>query len=341
MRRIAWVLTVVLVMTVGLTGCGEKSPEEVVHDLSKQMEKMKGYKSQGKMVINTGSTPQEYEVEVWYKKPNFYRVSLKNTKKDITQILLRNNDGVFVLTPHLDKSFRFQSDWPENSGQVYLYKTLLNSIIDDPARKMTSKEGIYQFEVAAKYPQNQSLVKQRIWMDSDYRPQKVEVLNDQDQVMVQVQFNRFEGNASFDKDAFDMERNMSYDGHTVPTFVKKPSSKDKEKKLQIRTPGWVPQGSELEGEHAVQTPAGKAVILRYQGKKPFTLSQRQPQAISTSADVYGKPVELGYTVGVLLEMDQGKRLSWIYDGTEFELYGALSENDLTRIARSVYGQEAK
>src|SRR5690606_26064441 len=118
----------------------------------------------------------EYEVEVWYKKPHYYRVSLKNTKKDVTQILLRNDEGVYVLTPHLEKSFRFQSDWPENGGQVYLYQSLLNSIIDDTSRKMIPSEKTYQFEVLADYSQNQAMNKQRIWLDKDYHPEKVEVL---------------------------------------------------------------------------------------------------------------------------------------------------------------------
>ena len=32
-------------------------------------------------------------------------------QKDQSQIILRNEEGVFVLTPALNKSFRFQSDW--------------------------------------------------------------------------------------------------------------------------------------------------------------------------------------------------------------------------------------
>lgn len=49
-------------------------------------------------------------------------------KKDVTQIVLRNDEGVFVLTPSQNKSFRFQSNWPDNQGQVYLYETLIRSI---------------------------------------------------------------------------------------------------------------------------------------------------------------------------------------------------------------------
>ncbi|PTM53308.1 outer membrane lipoprotein-sorting protein [Desmospora activa] len=357
MRRITWVCVVLLSAIVFLAGCGEKTPEEIVSDLSKRSEKMESYKSKGTMTINSGTAPQEYKVEVWFKKPHFYRVSLTNTKKDVTQILLRNDEGVFVLTPHLEKSFRFQSDWPENSGQVYLYESLLNSIIDDSTRKVTPTEKQYQFEVAANYPQNQSLVSQQIWMDRKYNPQKVQVLNDEEKVMVEVQFDSFEADTSFDKDAFDMERNMTgFAGRSVPTLAKdkdqdkdqdEDQDKDKEQEtaeekpdnsLDVFTPDYIPEGYKAMNETTVETPDGPAVITRYQGEKPFTLTQRQPVAVEASAPVYGKPVDLGYTVGILLERDGKKHLSWTYEGTELELIGALPEEELLQVAESVYGQ---
>ncbi|MDR6227575.1 outer membrane lipoprotein-sorting protein [Desmospora profundinema] len=342
MRRIAWVCAVLLLVSVVLAGCGEKTPEQIVSDLSKRSEKMESYKSKGTMTINSGTAPQEYEVEVWYKKPHYYRVSLTNTKKDVTQILLRNDDGVFVLTPHLEKSFRFQSDWPENSGQVYLYESLLSSIIDDSARKVTPAEKSYQFEVAANYSQNQSLVKQQIWMDHKYNPQKVQVLNDEEKVMVEVQFESFEADASFDKDAFNMERNMTgYAGRSVPTLAEeKEAADDKpDNSLAVFTPDYIPEGYKAADETTVETPDGPAVITRYQGENPFTLTQKQPVSVEASAPAYGKPVDLGYTVGILLEMDGKKRLSWMYEGTELELIGELPEEELLKVAQSFYGQE--
>ncbi|OYD06783.1 outer membrane lipoprotein-sorting protein [Paludifilum halophilum] len=342
MRRIAWALVAVLVLVPVLTGCGEKTPEQVVSDLSKRSEKLKSYKSHGKMTIHTGQSPQEYEVEVWYKKPHFYRVALKNTKKDVTQILLRNDEGVFVLTPHLEKSFRFQSDWPENSGQVYLYKSLLDSIIDDSARKMVSSKESYQFEVAANYNQNQTLKTQRIWMDTDYNPQKVEVLNDEDKVMVEVLFDRFEPNASFDDNSFDKDRNMTgYAEQSVPTLAEDQKESEDGDDFDVINPDWIPEESELVDENTVNTPGGKAVIMRYKGKKSFTLTQKHPDAVEASLPVYGKPLNLGFTHGVLLEIDGKKRLSWTYEGTDFELYGDLPEKEMEKIARSVFEKDPK
>lgn len=343
MRRIVLFLAGLLAMGTLLVGCGEKSVEEVVRDLSKQSEGLKSYKSKGKMTIETGNQPQDYEVEVWYKQPNYYRVSLKNMKKDVTQILLRNDEGVYVLTPHLKKSFRFMSDWPETSGQVYLYKTLLQSIIDDSSRKFQPGEKGYQFEVAAKYTQNQALSTQRIWLDKDLNPQKVDVLNTEGKVMVKVIFDEFKPGVSFDDDAFDVERNMSStDKQALPT-TGKPNTKtdEQEEALRVVTPGWIPEGSRLVDEQTVEAHNGQVVIMRYQGDYPFTLTQERQRAIEASLPLYGRPVNLGFTTGVLLETDAKKRLSWTYEGTDFELYGNLNTSEMMRIAESIVNQPEK
>lgn len=116
------------------------------------------------MTLYTGEQPQEYKVEVWYKNPSYYRISLANVQKDITQIVLRNDEGVFVLTPSMNKSFRFQSDWPDDQGQVYLYQTLVRGIVSDNNRQFVEDGDNYVFEVAANYQSN-ALVRQKIWLD--------------------------------------------------------------------------------------------------------------------------------------------------------------------------------
>lgn len=164
MRRFTWVIALVVSLSLVLAGCGKKDAGAVVKDLDGVINKLDSYQGVGRMVLNTGQEPQEYQVEVWYQNPHYYRISLKNDKKDITQIVLRNDDGVFVLTPHLNKSFRFQSDWPENQGQVYLYQSLVQSIIMDKDRQFITDPNAYVFDVMANY-QNGSLARQKIWLD--------------------------------------------------------------------------------------------------------------------------------------------------------------------------------
>jgi outer membrane lipoprotein-sorting protein len=223
MRRMKWVAAIVVCVSILIAGCGTKNAETVVKDLDKVLGGMESYQGTGTMTLHTGAQPLEYQVEVWYKKPQYYRIALTNAKKDITQIVLRNDDGVFVLTPKLNKSFRFQSDWPQNQGQVYLYQTLVQSILLDNSRQFAADENAFVFDVMANY-QNGSLARQKIWLNKDdYAPQKVEVSDSSANVMVEVKFDSFKFDAQFDAKAFDMAYNMSANqqqgGADAPTTV--------------------------------------------------------------------------------------------------------------------------
>ncbi|WP_336781077.1 outer membrane lipoprotein-sorting protein [Paenibacillus illinoisensis] len=209
MRRISWMLAMVLVLSALLAACGKKDAAAVVKDLNEVVGEMESYQGAGVMTLHTGETPQQYKVEVWHQKPSYYRIALTNAKKDVTQIVLRNDEGVFVLTPSQNKSFRFQSNWPDNQGQVYLYETLIRSITGDTTRQFADEKESYVFDVAANY-NTHALVRQKIWLNkSDYAPKQVEVSDSNANVVVDVKFDSFKFGAEFGKDAFDMQRNMT------------------------------------------------------------------------------------------------------------------------------------
>ncbi|NMI04360.1 DUF4367 domain-containing protein [Paenibacillus sp. SZ31] len=209
MRRISWMLAMVLVLSVLLAACGKKDAAAVVKDLNEVVGEMESYQGAGVMTLHTGDSPQQYKVEVWHQKPSYYRIALTNAKKDVTQIVLRNDEGVFVLTPSQNKSFRFQSNWPDNQGQVYLYETLIRSITGDTTRQFADEKESYVFDVAANY-NTHALVRQKIWLNkSDYAPKQVEVSDSNANVVVDVKFDSFKFGAAFEKDAFDMQRNMT------------------------------------------------------------------------------------------------------------------------------------
>ncbi|MDQ6422826.1 DUF4367 domain-containing protein [Paenibacillus sp. LHD-117] len=208
MRRMAWTAAIMMVFTLILSACGTKDAESVVKELEKYVNSMESYQGSGTMTLHTGQQPLTYQVEVSYQTPHFYRIKLTNQEKDITQIVLRNDEGVFVLTPKLNKVFRFQSDWPQNQGQVYLYQTLAQSIIVDNSRVFAIDEDAYVFDVMASY-NNGSLARQKIWLDkSDLSPVQVEVSDTNASVVVDVKFDTFEFGTKFEQSVFETEANM-------------------------------------------------------------------------------------------------------------------------------------
>ncbi|MFD2115667.1 outer membrane lipoprotein carrier protein LolA [Paenibacillus yanchengensis] len=208
MRRMTWTAAIVLSIVLLLAACGKKDAESVVKDLDKLMNTMESYQGSGTMTLHSGEQPQTYDVEVTYQQPHNYRIKLTNEQKNVTQIILKNDDGVFVLTPKLNKVFRFQSDWPQNQGQVYLYQTLLQSIVVDGSRQFETSDKEYVFDVMANY-NNGTFSRQKIWLNKDdYRPLQVEVSDTNAKVMVDVKFTAFEFDAKLDPAMFDTDANM-------------------------------------------------------------------------------------------------------------------------------------
>lgn len=358
MRRITWTLAMVMCVVIVLAGCGKKDASDVIADLDKTMNKLESYEGAGTMILHTGMKPQEYSVDVWYQSPSYYRIALKNATKDVTQIVLKNDEGVFVLTPQLNKSFRFQSDWPEKQGQAYLYHTLIQSILQDKNRQFTTEGDAYVFDVVSNL-QNHSLVRQRIWLDKeDYAPWRMEASDAESNVLIEVKFSSFVFNKKFDEDSFDMERNMlGYELQSVATMAEQDGEDgalegaDTEvgavgakevanKSFGILIPTYLPEGV-VNKDISDITLAGEAgIILRYEGEYSFTLIEARPTERAVSA-LSGTMVDLGFTMATLLGNEK-KTMTWMDQGVEFRLStGDLPEEEMIKIAQSLEDQIGK
>ncbi|MEK4356320.1 DUF4367 domain-containing protein [Paenibacillus sp. FSL M7-1455] len=364
MRRMSWVLAMILCVTVVFAGCGKKDAASVVKgltDVADTLQSKEGsYKGTGKMTLYTGEKPQEYDIEVWYQNPSYYRISLTNAQKDVTQIVLRNDDGVFVLTPSLKKSFRFKSDWPENQGQVYLYQSLVQGILSDKTRQFAEDKDAYVFDVAANY-HSSSLVRQKIWLSKDnYAPKQVQVSDAEAHVMVEVKFSDFKFDAKFEKDSFDMNRNMASAGDPTLGMVTEvdengnPISADDSQGAENAAaptvlgdfgtiePVYMPEGVEQKDVHKIEDSANHTVLLRYDGTYQYTIMESRSPDLAVSSLASGDVVDLGFTAGLYTE-DEQKTLTWMNDeGIEFRITSSnLPFDEMKKIAVSLQEQTGK
>lgn len=333
MRKKLLLLFAGLMAVLMLAACGSKSQEDVVKDLSGKVESLKGYKADATMTLQMGTEPQTYDVQIWHKAPTYYRVNLKNAQKDQSQMILRNDDGVFVLTPALNKSFRFQSDWPENSSQAYLYESLIEDIIADKEAKFSSTKEHYVFETKTRYQNNKMLPYQEITFKKDLTPVSVKVMDPDRKALVTVEFTNVKFDASFDAKDFDMAKNMTGAQLEVPVMTNV-----KDEAFTVMYPTEEIAGVDLIEEKEVKTENGKRVILTYDGEKSFTLVQEKAivaEASVTSTTVSGEPIDLGFTIGAV----SGNTISWTYQGVDYMLASNdLSEEEMAMLARSVQVQ---
>ncbi len=109
---------------------------------------------------------------------------------------------VSVVTPSLNKSFKFQSDWPYNNSQVYLLNSIIDDLKTDEDREFKVKKDGYLFTSTVNYPNNKTLVKQHVLVDKKGKITKVEVVDKSDNVQIVMKFSKQELNKKFSKDDF-------------------------------------------------------------------------------------------------------------------------------------------
>jgi outer membrane lipoprotein-sorting protein len=329
------VITGLLVVFL-LAACGSKSKDDVVKELNGKLNDLSGYKVDAKMTLKMGTDSQVYNVEIWHKDPTFYRVNLKNAEKDQSQMILRNNEGVFVLTPALKKSFKFQSDWPQNSSQAYLYESLIKDIVEDKEAKFSSTKEHYVFETKTRYQNNSMLPIQEIKLNKeDLSPAVVKVMDPDRKALVTVEFSKVKFNASFDDSDFDMKKNMTRADLNLPVMA---DSKDTAFTVKYPTSDL---GAKLVDEKEVKLENGKRVVLTYKGEKSFTLVQEKvtvKEASTSPTYVEGDLIDLGVTIGAVSEGS----ITWTQDGVDYMIASNdLTEKELVEIARTVQGDVEK
>ena len=198
-----------LIMIIGvfaISGCGKTSESDVIKDLTKKINDSKAYYVDGTLEIVNNEDVYTYNVNVSYKEKDNYKVSLVNTVNNHEQIILRNSYGVYVVTPRINKSFKFQSDWPYNNSQVYLLGPLLDDITNDANRTFEKVDDGSKIIVAANYPNNSKLVKQEILLDKSNNIKKVTVFDNNGTAQITMKFNKIDLNSKFNDNYFDLKQ---------------------------------------------------------------------------------------------------------------------------------------
>lgn len=314
-----------LICTFFLAGCGKNSKEDVLKKINKKIEDANSYNLKGTLEIINNENSYLYDVDVAYLKENNFRVSLKNQTNNHEQIILRNDEGVYVLTPSLNKSFKFQSEWPYNNSQSYLLQSILNDITNDTEHTFEETEEGYLIITKANYSNNKDLVKQKIYINRDNNIYKVEVLDNADIVKLKMDINNIDYNPNYNNDYFKLENNMSVSNEIEENALVS-------KIDDIIYPMYIPQNTYLQAQDKITIDGGERVILTFAGEYPFMIIQETMNKEDNIISVFGEPFQLTDAIGVLDETS----LTWINDGIEYYLVSnTLEKEQLIDVANSL------
>lgn len=208
MKKIFLYLCVICLI---LTGCGKRDESTILKEFQNIVENTESYYLNGTMELVNNEDVYTYKIAVSYEKEDHYKIELTNVINSHEQVILRNEEGVYIVTPSLNKSFKFQSDWPYNNSQVYLLASLLDDITNDENRTFESTDEGYIFTSTVNYPNNEKLVSQKVYFGDDYLPKRVEVIDGDGNVQIKMLFDKIDLKTEFNNTYFNLDSILSTD----------------------------------------------------------------------------------------------------------------------------------
>ncbi len=330
-----------------LSGCGKFSADKAIKEFKDNVSKAKAYEIKALMEIVNDEDVYTYKVNVNFKKDDFYKVQLINQTNNHEQIILKNKEGVFVITPSLNKSFKFQSEWPKNSSQAYLLQSLLTDLENTKKVEMDSKGKEYILTADVNYPNNPDLLTEKIYFDKDMNLKKVEVLNEEGMTRIKVEFESINYKAIIDDKKFALDSIVDENCCNTDTNNKEKTTEEKNPKEDNKNnekttnklddivyPLYVPANTYLTNKDTVSIPGGERVILTFAGEKNFILVEETANipAEFEVIPVYGDPLMVNDSLAAL----SGNSLHWSSLKSDYYLTGdELTSKELMTIATSL------
>ncbi|MBR4672381.1 MAG: outer membrane lipoprotein carrier protein LolA [Bacilli bacterium] len=308
-----------------LCGCSINNKNNIVDSFKHKVNLMDAYKINGVLSITNNEDTFNYDVEVSYKEKDNYRVSLINKSNGHEQIILKSDNEVYVITPALNKSFKFQSNWPMNNSQIYILESLLNDIDTDKEKEVFENDEGFIVKTKVNYPNNNGLVKQKIFLDKNANIEKVEVLNDSGVVLMTMEFNKIDDKPVFNDDYFKLESiisNIEVEDSTSNSIN------------DVIYPLYIPTGTVLSNEEKVSKENGERIILTFDGEKPFLLVEETANVEKdfSIVPIFGEPSFLNDTIGAITD----NSLSWSSGGIDYYIVSdVMGKNELIEIANSI------
>lgn len=240
---------------------------------------------------------------------DYFKVELYDKSLNQAQTIVRNSEGVFVLTPSLNQAFQFQSEWPMNSPKPYIYQSLLSFLDSNQAEKV--KDG-YLVNGDMTYENDERIKTQEVKFDKELNPVYVNVYDDAGVEIIQLTVTSFEANQNIGVENFQQE-----------TIMKSNQSQYTSVASALPLYPVALMGSTLENEKVSQIDNMTNHILKFTGDKSFTIIESSSESEDMTVEVVsGDLIDL--VDGIAFEGNN--QMTYLSSGVVCSIYS----NDLTR-----------
>ncbi|MFB5190838.1 LolA family protein [Alicyclobacillus fastidiosus] len=332
MRKVTAVVLALGLVGGVVVGCGVPTGKSVNQKIQTQAQQLDStnYQSDATMTVQMDNNTQTYSVQVSYESPTTYKITLGNQDKQVHQVIVHNDNGMFIVSPSLQKVFRFNGDWAKNQGQIYLYDQLLKQITTTKNVKMTKGNGEYIFNVPVT-PASDTISTQQVVLDSKtLEPKTVKLLDKDGKPAVTLTFKSFNTNVKFKQADFDPQSMVSSQTKTTMTS-------DDEQAFGYVEPKTL-FGTKLT---SLMQPSETSAVMKFGGDHHYLLQEWRPTP-GQQADPEGQLVDMYGVPAMYTDGNNVSSLTWLNNGVEYAITSNdLNQDQLEQIAMSTLSQVGK
>jgi len=256
---------------------------------------------------------KSYQVTTTYASiddQDYYKVELYDKSLNQAQTIVRNVDGVFVLTPSLNQAFQFKSEWPHNSPKPYIYQSLLSFLDNHKPEKV--KDG-YIVSGEMSYENDERVKSQEVKFDKDLNPVYVNVYDDAGVEIIKLTSTSFKAGQDIQKESFQQE-----------TIMKESQNQYTSAAASLPLYPVALMGSTLSNEKTSTIDHMTNHILKFTGEKSFTIIE---SSSSSNEDINIEVVN-GEMIDLIdgIAFEGNNQMTYVSSGVVCALYS----NDLTK-----------
>lgn len=323
MKKILLLILPVLV----LFGCSSKAMES----FGNLVEKSESYIATGVLESFFENGKKENSFSVYYKKPGNLKIVF--SENDNKQVVLKNNEGVYILIPAVNKNFKIDSSWPDNASYPYLLDSIKKDLEKTEVNKTETDTSII-YETKSKMFNDSVETKEEVIIDKKTNlPLEVKVYDKNDELYLRVTFTEILINPEIDDEEFAVNEIMTYLRNEELTVFSK---------REFLLPSYIPEGYQTSKEDTLVTGSGDELtsIMKFTGVDSFTVIQ---EFVNDSEDLKtvmtnGEFIYLLGNVGIF----KGESIEVYSDGIMYTLASQnIGSEELIKIMTSYFTIQEK
>ena len=293
--------------------------------LQQTLGSLNSYLLEGVMEVAEGEDTKSYDVSVKYLKQDdqdYFRVAMKDSGMNQKQEIIRNAEGVFVVTPTLNQIFKFQGNWPSNSLKPYLLQSMREIAADESAQIEQTEEG-YQISAGVTYPNNRNFTQQEMVFSDDLKIKSVQIFDDDHVLQMKMLFSKV-----------DYEPGLTAEDFQVPQQLEKETAAEPITDEDLPLMPMETFGAVLSNSSVVENDGKVQYVLEYTGEKNFTIVEEVAESEETTQTIImsGSLVDGLNMVGRY----DGNHMTSVINSVRYTIYSDdLSEEEMSAVLQSM------